>query len=41
MWWALSMLLFAYSVVPSPEKHPAEKAASAHVDPWAKDSKGN
>lgn len=35
------MLVFAYSVVPSPEEHPAEKAAKAHVDPWAKDTKAD
>jgi hypothetical protein len=39
VWWALSMLVFAYSVVPSREEHPAEKAAKAHVDPWAKDTR--
>jgi hypothetical protein len=41
LWWAGSMLLLAWSVVPSADESggaKTEKAKPAHVDPWAKDA---
>lgn len=41
LWWAASMLLLAWSVVPSEDDSagsPPEKAKHVHTDPWAKDS---
>jgi len=41
VWWAASILVFAYSVVPSPDES-AEKPAAGHaVDPWALDKTKN
>lgn len=38
LWWAASILLLTWSLVPAPsEREPHEPANSAHVDPWAKD----
>ncbi|CAH0497856.1 hypothetical protein [Novosphingobium sp. CECT 9465] len=37
LWWAGSILLLTWSVVPSPDEA-ADKPTPAHVDPWAKDT---
>jgi len=34
VWWAVSVLIFAWSVVPAADNKPEP----VHVDPWAKDA---
>ncbi|MDP3550988.1 MAG: hypothetical protein Q8R81_11400 [Novosphingobium sp.] len=40
LWWSGSMLLFAWSVVPSADEtgHASHRQKAAHADPWAKDT---
>lgn len=40
LWWAASMLVLAWSIVPDADEHAAKpaKPKPAHVDPWAKDA---
>lgn len=41
LWWAASMLVLAWSLVPSADENDGSKPAKpkpAHVDPWAKDA---
>lgn len=37
LWWAGSILLFAWSVVPEPNNQAVEKPAVGQHDPWASD----
>jgi hypothetical protein len=39
LWWAASILLLAWQVVPEADEEQAQKPSKpAHVDPWAKDA---
>jgi len=39
LWWAGSILLLTWSLVPAADDGSSGSAKPAHVDPWAKDAK--